>query len=105
MKLLPICFGNTRARSPLSLTPSPMRNTALRCAALELEARLSCHMPHAASRMRAVAVPGCQLVGGAESAILRTWPDNDDNGSGLNDVDDDDSEGNVHWHKGRRGSR
>ncbi|KAL7730770.1 hypothetical protein ACLKA6_003540 [Drosophila palustris] len=66
-------------------------------------------------RMRAVAVPGLCPMGGAESAILRTWPDNDDNGSGLSndnndddvdvddddddddDNDDDDSEGNVHW--------
>ncbi|KAM8705607.1 hypothetical protein ACLKA7_009983 [Drosophila subpalustris] len=58
-------------------------------------------------RMRAVAVPGLCPMGGAESAILRTWPDNDDNGSGLSndnndddvddDDDDDDSEGNVHW--------
>lgn len=35
----------------------------------------------------------CAAGGGAESAILRTWPDNDD--SGLNDSVVD-SEGNVH---------
>lgn len=35
----------------------------------------------------------CAAGGGAESAILRTWPDNDD--SDLNDSVVD-SEGNVH---------
>lgn len=47
-----------------------------------------------------VAVAGCVRGEGAESAILRTWPDNDD--SGLND-DDDDSEGNVHWPQAESG--
>lgn len=49
-----------------------------------------------------VAVAGCVCGEGAESAILRTWPDNDD--SGLND-DDDDSEGNVHWPQAESGER
>lgn len=53
-------------------------------------------MPHAgggaASGSGRLCVRGAGAGGGTESAILRTWPDNDD--SGLND---DDSEGNVHW--------
>lgn len=47
----------------------------------------------------------CAAEGGAESAILRTWPDNDDSGlndSNDDDVDDVDSEGNVHWPQAER---
>lgn len=65
-------------------------------------------MPHAgggaASGSGRLCARGAGAGGGAESAILRTWPDNDD--SGLNDDgNDDDSEGNVHWPQAESGER